>query len=249
MAELNCEEVGRWIEAFADDELDGVTSRLVEEHLAGCPTCRIRLGWDREVRQSLRSWGEQVPVASVGLRQRVLHAPARVRPARFWMASGLAAVLALSAGGVWLGIRSEVRRDSTLMAFVANHQATVAAAKPPVLHTADPGEAERWLTTALGRPVQVPRPLQPFVQLTGTRLCSVRGNIVGYLAYEVAGQPVSCFIEPAVDSVAGQPREAIPPAVEQCKGKTVVSWAAADSRYVAVGEVDATRLLALAFTQ
>jgi anti-sigma factor RsiW len=40
---MDCSRIGGRLSAFSDNELDGETSRLVEQHLDACPQCRAYL--------------------------------------------------------------------------------------------------------------------------------------------------------------------------------------------------------------
>ena len=46
---MNCSQVARKLSAYRDDELDGATSRLIREHLEGCPECLEFLHGFRDV--------------------------------------------------------------------------------------------------------------------------------------------------------------------------------------------------------
>jgi anti-sigma factor RsiW len=48
---MNCSQIRRKLSAFIDSELDGATSRLIEQHLEGCPECRENLIDFREVNE------------------------------------------------------------------------------------------------------------------------------------------------------------------------------------------------------
>lgn len=46
---MNCSQIKRILSAFMDNELDGATSRFIEEHLKACPHCREYLQEFREI--------------------------------------------------------------------------------------------------------------------------------------------------------------------------------------------------------
>jgi predicted anti-sigma-YlaC factor YlaD len=54
MPKLNCQEAQNLLEAFHDNELDGVSSLAVQEHLDECPYCRRQWRWLCEVEASLQ---------------------------------------------------------------------------------------------------------------------------------------------------------------------------------------------------
>jgi len=68
---VNCRDVGELVHAFADDELDLVSARQVEEHLSVCGGCRRRLDGVRAVKTAVSNGGQYFK-APEGLRGRVL---------------------------------------------------------------------------------------------------------------------------------------------------------------------------------
>jgi len=79
MPKLNCQEVQNLLEAFHDNELDGVNSLLVQEHLDGCPDCCRQWRWLCEVEASLQRLNELTPLANPDLRRRILQ-PTSLQP-------------------------------------------------------------------------------------------------------------------------------------------------------------------------
>ena len=79
MPKLNCQEAQNLLEAFHDNELDGVTSLSVQEHLDGCPDCRRQWRWLCEVEASLQRLTESTPSPNQDLRRRVLQ-PTSLKP-------------------------------------------------------------------------------------------------------------------------------------------------------------------------
>ena len=54
---MNCRDVKELVNAYADDELDLVSVRQVDEHLTACATCRGKLGAVRAVKESVSAIG------------------------------------------------------------------------------------------------------------------------------------------------------------------------------------------------
>ena len=79
MPKLNCREAQNLLEAFHDNELDGVNSLLAQEHLDECPDCRRQWRWLCEVEASLNRLSESPPSATQDLRRRVLQ-PTSTQP-------------------------------------------------------------------------------------------------------------------------------------------------------------------------
>ena len=106
MPKLNCQEAQNLLEAFHDNELDGLNSLSVQEHLDECPDCRRQWRWLCEVEASLQRLSESTPSATQDLRRRILQpASPQLSPVpRFFRAhlrlttlSALALLLALAA--------------------------------------------------------------------------------------------------------------------------------------------------------
>src|SRR5262249_15529821 len=106
MPKLNCQEAQNLLEAFHDNELDGVSSLAVQEHQDECPYCRRQWRCLCEVEASLQRLSESTPSATQGLRRRILQpaSPQLSLVLRFLRAhvrltsvSGLTLLLALAA--------------------------------------------------------------------------------------------------------------------------------------------------------
>ncbi|HEY8747485.1 MAG TPA: anti-sigma factor, partial [Tepidisphaeraceae bacterium] len=68
---MNCRDVGELVHAYADDELDLVSARQVDEHLQVCAACRRRLEGVRAVKSAVMNGGEYFK-APAELRGRVM---------------------------------------------------------------------------------------------------------------------------------------------------------------------------------
>src|SRR5262249_7829009 len=79
MPKLNCQEAQNLSEEFHDNELDGVSSLAVQEHLDECPDCRRQWRWLCEVEASLQRLSESTPSANSDLRRRILQ-PTSLQP-------------------------------------------------------------------------------------------------------------------------------------------------------------------------
>ncbi|CAN5775468.1 hypothetical protein BH20VER1_BH20VER1_07690 [soil metagenome] len=249
MRKLSCEEAVPLLEAFQDNELDGVASLAVQEHVEQCPRCAQRLRWNAETGASLLRLAEGTPSASRAFRARMLAldgaAPrtafVRVRKRVLAMAAGI--VLLLAIGSV-IYLRNAEARD--VMRFVENHTATLEQGAAVDFQTADAAEAEEWLRLRLPFTPVVPRPAG--YRLLGARLCHIGNRPVAFLLYEHEGRQLSCFISAdsqrrlrGFDATAGNRVR-----LGTCEGKNVATWDAGHSGYVLVGDVPRESLLAFA---
>lgn len=246
MRKLGCEEAEPLLEAFEANELDGVTSLAVQEHLDECPLCQQRRSWNAEADASLRRLADTTAAASSGLRARVLaiaQTERRVIPARFQYAAIAVAAVIITL----LGIASLWHFSTPdAMAFVENHISTLAKSEPVELRTSDAVEAEQWLRGRLPFAPIVPR--TPDYRLIGARLCEVNKAPVAFLLYEHDGKSVSCFVTAGsqtrlrgFDATAADRIR-----LGTCDGKNVAAWDADHSGYLLVGDLPRESLVAFA---
>lgn len=246
MRKLGCEEAAPLLEAFQDNELDGVTSLAVQEHIDECPLCQRQLRWNAESEGSLRRLVEATPPTSGSLRARVLAIPRDERhvvPVNFQRnaLALVAAIVALFAvASLWY------LRAPDAMAFVENHLSTVAKAEPIELRTSDAAEAERWIRARLGFSAAVPQ--APGYRLVGARLCRIKNTPVAFLLYEHGGESLSCFVSAGSQkNVRGfDTMAANRVRLGTCEGKNIAGWDAGHNGYVLVGDVPRAALVAFA---
>jgi anti-sigma factor RsiW len=246
MRKLGCEEAEPLLAAFEANELDGVTSLAVQEHLDECPLCQQRRRWNAEADASLRRLADTTPAASSGLRARILaiaQTERRVIPARFqYAALAVAAVIIALLGFASLWHFS----TPDAMAFVENHISTLAKSEPVELRTSDAVEAEQWLRARLPFAPIVPR--TPDYHLVGARLCEVNKAPVAFLLYERDGNRVSCFVTAdsqtrlrGFDATAANRVR-----LGTCDGQNIAAWDADHSGYLLVGDLPRESLVAFA---
>jgi len=181
MPKLNCQEVQSLLEAFHDNELDGVTSLSVQEHLDGCPDCRRQWRWLCEVEASLQRLNELTPLANPDFRGRVLQLASRQpSPVLSFIRTharlaGVGALGVLFALGVILTLKERAPAD--VMLFVRDSAKMVQDAVPVDLRTSDTEEAEQWLKRHMGFAPTVPDPSG--FKLVGARSCHINREPVG----------------------------------------------------------------------
>lgn len=102
---MDCTSAKRLISAFLDDELSGEKARRMEEHLAGCESCRNEMAALRVTTSTLDAWTEIEPsLGYADLRARIGERHARwrfplLRPVPRW-AVGAALFFGLLVGSV-----------------------------------------------------------------------------------------------------------------------------------------------------
>lgn len=248
MPKLDCGEARTLLDAFDDNELDGVTSLAVQEHLEGCTECRAQRPWQAETRAALRRLRARTPGAPARLRSAWPRRPAtgRLRRLRRGVAAALVFVAGVTAWQVWPAGAAEP------MAFAQNHAASQERPDAVKFATADAAMAEAWLLGQLPYAFQVPRRAPEGFELAGARLCSVGSHRVAYLRYRRSGADgtLSLFIGPP-GACGRDGLEALPgagPALRrgQCGGTAVAAWEAAGATYVLAGAIAGPALAAYA---
>jgi anti-sigma factor RsiW len=250
MPKLNCQEAQNLLAAFHDNELDGVTSLSVQEHLDGCRDCRRQWRWLCEVEASLQRLSESAPSATRDFRRRILQ-PASRRPSAvlaFFRThrrmTGVASLALLFAFTSIVLLTEWTRAD--VMLFVRDSVNMAQNAAPVDLHTSNTEEAEQWLKLHLGFAPTVPDPTG--FKLLGARSCHIDREPVGSLLFERDGQWLSCYVRHASMTALRGFDETTPQGIKlgTCEGRHVVAWDAGDISYLLVADLPKDALLAVA---
>ena len=248
MPKLDCQEAQNLLEAFHDNELDGVNSLAVQEHLDECPYCRRQWSWLCEVEASLQRLSESTPSATQGLRRRILQPTSpQLSPilrffrahVRLTSASALTLLLALA-----VTLKDATRAD--VMLFVRDSAKMAQNAAAVDLRTSNPKEAEQHLKEHLGFAPTVPNPSG--FKLVGVRCCHINREPVALLLFEGNGQQLACYIGRssmiALRGFDDATRKGIK--LGTCEGRCVAAWAAGDASYLLVADLTKDTLLAVA---
>ncbi len=250
MPKLECEEFRLLHDAFDDNELDGVTSLAVQEHLDACAACRAHRVWHAETRAALRRLRTGTPGAPAALRARIRE-HLRAQPAVWWRPAAAAALVFLAGFVAW---HFPPVAAAGPMEYAHNHVASLARPDRVKFPTADAAAAETWLRERLDFPLHVPRQPPARYHLTGARLCSVGQVKVAYLLFEGEGgeaeRPLSLFIGPAgtcpTDGHQPVPGARFALRRGDCAGTSLAAWETRAAAYVLAGDVPASTLLAYA---
>src|SRR5260370_31286524 len=199
MPKLNCQEAQNLLEAFHDNELDGLNSLSVQEHLDECPDCRRQWRWLCEVEASLQRLSESTPSATRDLRRRILQ-PTSFQPSALLtffrthrrMAGVVSLALLFALTSIVL-LTEWTRAD--VMLFVRDSVKMAEQAAPVDLRTSNTEEAEQWLKQRMGFAPTVPNPSG--FKLVGARSCHINREPVALLLFERDGQQLSCYVRRA----------------------------------------------------
>ena len=250
MPKLNCQEVQNLLEAFHDNELDGVTSLSVQEHLDGCPDCRRQWRWLSEVETSLQRLSESTPSATQDLRRRILQPPSLEPSAvlAFFRThrrmTGVVSLALLFALTTIVLLTEWTRAD--VMLFVRDSVKMAEKAAPVDLRTSDTEEAEQWLKRHMGFAPTVPNPSG--FKLVGARSCHINREPIALLLFERDGQRLSCYVRRSSMTALRGFDETTLQGIKlgTCEGRHVVAWDAGDISYLLVADLPKDALLAVA---
>ena len=205
---MKCEEARGLFFLYVDSELDPRSVQEVNLHLETCSRCRERWSFETKLEESI------VSAASMGVtrgdfdgaeldarlraaveRGRADSLPfgARQRRRRAFVL-GAAAALLLAALGAWVWLASTPVGQSIARSAVVHHEKYVAG-KSPIQVAGPSASVADFFAGELNFPVRVPE-TDSLRTLVGARRCSFIGEPVAYVAYEVAGQPVTVILGP-----------------------------------------------------
>jgi anti-sigma factor RsiW len=250
MPKLNCQEAQNLLEAFHDNELDGVSSLAVQEHLDECPDCRRQWWWLGEVEASLQRLSESVPSPTEALRRRILR-PTFRQPgpvlALFRAYGRLAGVVSLALlFALAASVLLTVRTGADVMLFVRDSAKMARNANPVELRTSDTEQAEQWLKQRVGLTPRIPSPSG--FKLVGARSCHINRKEVGLLLFERDGQRLSCYVGRSSMTALRGFDDTTPEGIRlgTCEGRHVAAWDAGDVSYLLVANLPKDALLAVA---
>ena len=244
-----CESARRLLDAFEANELDGVTSMHVQEHLDECADCRRQWQWLQETDASLARVRAAAPPAPVSLRQKIEGRRRRLQVATWTARAAAMAVFALLVGtGGWAWQRNAPKDP---MPFVVSHLKHSVRTEPLGIATTDADAAKGWLNEKL--PFQIAAPQLPpsGFQLAGARTCLVNDRRVGVLVYTddtgrqlslFVGAPGDCLTKGTARLTAGN----LTVHTVDCEGTPLAAWEEARNSYLLAGELPRERLLAFA---
>lgn len=200
---ISCRESRERIPLYIDNELSPSELIEFERHLVDCARCRAEYEDARAVTDAIRGAHPvyELPVDAAQRGRAVLERVEHSRRSR-WLAIAAALTVAVATGALAL-IASWRDRTPEFPAFAAGVHLRYARATLPLdIVSSDPDTLSRWLRKRLPFHVDLPDyPVAPGAakpyKLVGARLLQFGGGQAGYLAYEMAGKPISLLVASA----------------------------------------------------
>jgi anti-sigma factor RsiW len=236
---LNCQEAGKLLHPYLDDELDLIRSLEFEEHLRTCRACAQAVENQRVLRTALDS-GSLYYEASPALAKRVRAALAReerveVSPRRLrwgWPRIGFGvAFAALAVWSMMLLFTSPSGESALEQELVSSHVRSLMADHLTDVLSTDQHTVKPWFSGKLDFSPQVSDLSQQGFTLIGGRLEYIGNRSVAALVYQRRKHIINVYIWPSpADANAGKET-----AVRQ--GYNLVRWTARGMTYWAVSDI------------
>jgi anti-sigma factor (TIGR02949 family) len=246
---MNCEAVGRWLDALLDGELDSKNTVEVQAHLDACPGCQARYDARRAVSVNLRRLdvGYAAPAALRGRVAAALEAemagmqaaPQRPRSAptgsaaRWFLWTGWPAALAASAVLATTLLHQRDQEADTIVAahvrsLLANHLDDVVSSSH---HTVKP-----WFAGKIDFSPPVPDLSASGFELVGGRLDYLEHRPVAAVVYRKHGHVINVLVSRPGGDLGSLPH------TWRAQGYSLRSWKQGGLDVVAISDIDPLEL-------
>lgn len=206
---MNCEETGELIDAYADGELDLVSSLSVERHMKACEDC-LRAHQNLKALRSLMHDESLYFRASAGLRKNITSAlRAEVKSERRlplaswrWLAAAASvALVALAALTLVQRPKGTSPEDLVAQEVVSSHVRSLMEPHHSVdVPSSDQHTVKPWFNGKLDFSPSVENPVDQGFPLVGGRLDYLAGRPVAALVYQRHQHYINLFIWPSTDA-------------------------------------------------
>lgn len=260
---MRCQDFESLLQPFADGELEGAESAMVQSHLMRCSACRGQVDGLKALHQAIRAASQASPVLSddfkASLLQRLDEEADRMereessqrsrRAQRIWWAAAAACVLVFS-GAVAMTLSASVvpeRRETAAILYAKDainrhrHHLPV-----EVTGAGRPQQVADWLKGKVDFNPGVPSLNK--ASLVGARLSNVREKQAAYFVYDIPqDKRVSLFAfdAPELEVPGGRKVADCDVMLTNQQGYNVVLWKNNEIAYSLVGELDERDILEL----
>lgn len=236
---MDCSETKDLVHAYADDELDVLRSRQVEEHAQSCAACSRALAAARAVKTAAANPAlyHRAPSA---LRAQVMAAlpVAPVVPRRrgwsYWGVPSIAASILLVLVGSWLFVSRAGRIDADAQAVLIAHVRSLQLPEHQIdIASSDKHTVKPWIDGKLDYAPPVWQLADQGFPLVGGRLDYLHDRAVAALVYHRGQHVINLFIWPG--ETAGT-------TTLSRQGYTLIRWSDGEMTFWAVSDVNAADL-------
>jgi anti-sigma factor RsiW len=187
------------VSAFIDGELSPGDVPGLQQHLADCPSCAMRIVSAMQFKAATARASERFvapPEAlsrlAAQLRPKEPETPSLVLPARFWAWGALAACLILAVSLIgWRVIRQS---NSLTAELLDQHLAVLSSGAPPEVISSDRHTVKPWFQGKLPFSFNLPDPLPAGTTLKGGDLTYLHGMPAALLLFNVGKHQASVFL-------------------------------------------------------
>jgi anti-sigma factor RsiW len=238
------------IDAFADHELPPDQTRAVQQHIAVCHSCSLRLLSTIELKKATAEAGRRLDPSAASLarlraqlQQNTPAKPAKPQPKRllsiprpnfFWPALAAALLLVAISLATW-----SVRRSRNVLSaeLLDQHLATLSATATPQVLSTDRHTVKPWFEGKLPFSFNLPdaTALPPATTLKGADLTYLGDHPAALLLFTMGNHQVSVFVTDRSSLTSA-------PEASTRSGFALRSTTAGELRLIAVGDVDPPQL-------
>jgi anti-sigma factor RsiW len=238
---MTCDEGEILLHALMDGELDAGHAREVEEHIAGCAACAVKLAAYREMSQAIAS-ADIKYTAPLALRRRIeasLPQPQIQAPSRRAVLRGFAmgsAVSAIAATGLVAIVLRDDDRQRIESEIVSAHLRSLQAGHLTDVISTDQHTVKPWFNGKLDvSPPVIDLTAQGFT-LIGGRLDYVDARAIGAVVYKRRAHVINLFVA----QTSNTERHAA--SIETIQGFNIRRWSDRGLNYWAVSDIGADEL-------
>lgn len=209
---MNCREALELMHGYVDGELDLAQGLEIEQHLGGCPACKVQYDALRELSANVRA-NAVYYAASPAARARLGRALGRSTLAVShaiawtWWRGAAALALALLVGlGLGLVLRQPAGADRLADEVVESHVRSLMANHLTDVASSDEHTVKPWIAGKLDFSPPVADFAAEGYVLAGGRLDYLGGHAAMALVYRHHGHVINAFVWPDASAAALRPR-------------------------------------------